>query len=97
MEFGGDRSYFSLCPGCYENYRHALVEEDHDHDGNFCTFCECFVPDTRWAGDRCRLCSDRIWAELQAEDEENEDYENDQEDPLEPIMPEAEKDADDPK
>jgi len=35
---------------------------------NFCDFCECFVPDARWAGDRCRGCHDRILAELEAED-----------------------------
>jgi hypothetical protein len=38
---------------------------------NFCCFCELFYYDTEFMSDRCKKCHDRMWAELQAEYEEN--------------------------
>ena len=32
MEFGGERSYITLCPDCFELYAHALVEEDSEDE-----------------------------------------------------------------
>ena len=34
MEFGGERSYITLCPDCFELYDHALVEEEEDEESD---------------------------------------------------------------
>lgn len=56
-----------------EEYVEECIKEekssvpDFGNDTCFCSFCENFVPEERYLSDRCKKCHDRMWAELEEE------------------------------
>ena len=73
LTFADETKTFTLCHECHDNYKHADAEEEEEASRyenpptNFCCFCELFYYDDEFLSDRCKKCSDRMWAELEEE------------------------------